>query len=83
MDTNQADKDLEMVRKAAEDLGEHFDTVQVLATRHEPGDDEDSGTVNVSYGVGNWFARYGQGSEWLKKCDERTRQMVRNQEDEE
>lgn len=76
-----SEADLKMVRTAAEQLGEHFDSVQILCTRHEPGTDD--GTVNVNYGVGNWFSRYGQAREWLIKCEERTKAFVRREEDSE
>ena len=74
------ESDLDMVRATAEKLGEHFDTVLILTTRHEAG--QEDGTVNVNYGVGNWFARYGQAKEWVLKCDERTKAFVRRQEEE-
>lgn len=77
----QSDHDLKMVREAAERLGEHFDSVQILTTRHEPGTED--GTVNVNYGVGNWFTRYGQVREWLIKCEERTKAFVRREEEQE
>lgn len=70
--------DLELVRKAAEQLSEHFDSVQILATRHESG--KEDGTINVNYGIGNWFARYGQAYEWLVKCDERIKMDVRDKD---
>lgn len=43
-------------------LREHFDTVQVFATRH--GTD---GTNYYSSGSGNFCARYGQVSLWVKR----------------
>jgi hypothetical protein len=73
-----AEQDLEMVKKASEKLGEHFDTVLILTTRYDPATAD--GTVNINYGCGNWFARYGQVREYLIKCDERTRCQVREEE---
>jgi len=63
--------DVAMVRQHAEQLGEHFDSVQIFATRHEPG--SLGGTVTVHLGVGNYYARYGQVCEWMVKQDEWTR----------
>lgn len=60
------DSDTEMLRKVAEQLGEHFDAVHVFATRHE-GDDK--GAVFVHHGVGNYFARYGMMREWVNKME--------------
>lgn len=65
-----AEQDLEMVKKAAEKLGEHFDTVQILTTRHESG--KEGGTVNINFGVGNWFARYGLARDWIVRCERDT-----------
>lgn len=70
--------DLQRVEAAAVALGEHFDSVHIFATRHEQGQAE--GTINVSFGAGNWFTRYGQIKEWLVKTDERTRLAVQKEE---
>jgi hypothetical protein len=67
-DTEQSD--LSKVQKAVDELGEHFDTVQILVTRHES---TKGGTINVALGTGNWHARYGQVRTWLVAQDERTR----------
>jgi len=75
-----AEKDLEMLRKSAEALGEHWDSVQIFCTRHESGAKD--GTVNVKYGLGNWFSRYGQIREWLIASEEDTRVSVRKNRDE-
>jgi hypothetical protein len=70
-----ADPDLDMVTEHCTKLGEHFDTVQIFVTRHEAG--KEDGTVNVNYGSGNWFARYGQVKEWVLRRDEDTRVSIR------
>lgn len=49
-----------MVKKAAEHLAEHFDSVQVFVTRQEEGS-----TFHVAMGAGNYFARVGQVREWI------------------
>jgi hypothetical protein len=48
---------------------EHFDTVQIFATRHV---DSETGTVGAQHGEGNWYARRGQVAEWLVKQDARS-----------
>lgn len=75
---NNDHPDVQRVREAAQALGEHFDSVQIFATRCEQG--ELDGTVNVHIGVGNWFTRYGQVQDWLVKQDEMTRVGVRRDE---
>jgi hypothetical protein len=55
--------DEKRVREAAEALGEHFDAVIIFATRYES--ELASGTIRVSHGTGNWYARYGQVREWI------------------
>lgn len=74
MADNQHDEDLRRVRAACDTLMEHFDSVHVFVTRHEAG--RLDGTVNAHYGAGNWFTRYGQIVEWVKKSDRRTERMV-------
>lgn len=71
-------EEMRRVREACETLNEHFDAVHIFASVHEAG--QEDGTVNVSYGLGNWFARYGQIREWLVKTDERSREHVRYEE---
>jgi hypothetical protein len=65
------DDDLSRVQDALNTLSEHFDSVHIFATRHEP--EIEDGTVSVNRGVGNWFARFGQISEWMVKQDESSR----------
>jgi len=55
---NTKDDDLMKLRAAVETLIEHFDTVQIFASRHEPA--EADGTIHCSWGAGNFYARYGQ-----------------------
>lgn len=73
------DDDMTMLEKHANELAEHFDSVQIFVTRHEGG--EKNGTVNASQGAGNWFARYGQVKSWVIKQDECAREEVRGQND--
>jgi hypothetical protein len=71
-------EDMRIMRQHVEQLGEHFDSVQIFATRHEAGIED--GTVSCNLGSGNWFARYGQVKEWLVKRDEQMRQVAREEE---
>lgn len=67
--------DLDRVQNALNVLSEHFDSVHIFASRHEP--EIEDGTISVQKGVGNWFARYGQISEWMVKQDEYARVNAR------
>ena len=69
------DEDIERLRKACADLGEFFDNVQIFAARQEV-----EGTVNVNWGSGNWFARYGQVRQWVVKEDQRAKAEVDDDE---
>ena len=64
----------QLIVRAAEQLGEHFDTVQIFVTRHESGDK--GGTLHNEAGVGNWYARYGQVREWVMQQEEVGRREV-------
>jgi len=77
-DDSQQKEDMDLVEKACIGLGEHFDTVMIFATRLEAG--ELDGTVNINFGSGNWFARYGQVKAWIVKQEERDRKHVREEE---
>lgn len=48
---------------AIEDLGEHFDTVHIIATR------KDGDTYLISRGTGNWWARYGSIRDSMLKME--------------
>lgn len=63
--------DIAMVKKHLNELGEHFESVHIFVTRHEP--ELDKGTISLQLGIGNWFTRYGQISEWLIKRNEQAR----------
>jgi len=62
------------VIQAVNALAEHFDCVEILVSRHENG--VANGTMHISYGAGNWFARYGQVRQWLIQQDQAGRNMV-------
>lgn len=72
-DAEQADLDYAHVDAALNVLIEHFDTVQIFATRHMG----DEGTAQVARGRGNWFARKGQVEEWLDVSKEEVLMPVR------
>ena len=65
MNQNDKDKEYDLVKKACQELGEHFDSVQIFVSRHEQGIED--GTLDASWGVGNFFSRYGQIKFWLLK----------------
>lgn len=67
--------DLAMVQAAAQKLGEHFDTVQIVCTRHEP--TNEGGTVITHAGVGNWYGRSGSVRAWMTHNDESMREDER------
>ena len=59
-----ADPNVKRVQDALDQLGEHFDTVMIFVTLHSG---NDVGTIAISRGSGNWYARYGQVQEWIVK----------------
>lgn len=74
------DRDVEIVQKVIDTLGEHFDSVQIFCTRHDPS--VQNGTVRVHMGAGNWFARFGLVSLWLEMQKESERIKERKDEEE-
>lgn len=63
--------DYERLRKAVLALSEHFDAVQIFASRYNG--ESGKGTTSWNFGVGNWFAREGQVREWVEKENEASR----------
>jgi hypothetical protein len=79
-----ADTDKNHVEKALLALGEHFDCVQIFATRYDTeGDGEERGTRHVAMGSGNWFARYGHIRSWIIEEDARSRADACHDEEDE
>lgn len=72
----QIDRDEEILRKALGMLGEEFDSVQVFCTRHDG-----EGTLNVTRGTGNWFARWGQVVQWVEDERRLAPRIVRMEEE--
>ena len=58
----ERERQSKLVTDAAASLMEHFDTVQIFATKYEAGE-----TVSFKAGSGNWYSRYGQICEWAQK----------------
>lgn len=75
-DEIKADKELERVKKAIDDLGEYFDAVMVFATFKNP----DGSTSWVSKGIGCHFTRRGVVREWMLREDGVTRINARRNE---
>lgn len=60
--------DLKIVDDALKVLSGHFDSVRIFCTRHE---DNDTGTMNLCKGAGNWFTSYGHIKKWVAMEEER------------
>lgn len=68
--------DMERVKAAVQTLMEHFDTVQIFASRYEIESERNGETTEIAYGDGNWFARFGQVKEWIVCTEQRSRNSV-------
>ncbi len=71
------DEERDLIKKHCDQLMEHFESVQIFVTRNSP---ENSGTVHVGRGEGNYFARLGQIHQWLLKEEEGFREEIRKEE---
>ena len=60
------EQSLEILKQHAAQLAEHFDTVQIICTRH----DEQDGTATQAWGAGNLFGRFGSVDYWLDHFDD-------------
>lgn len=61
--TNLNEAQTEAIKHAVRLLIEHFDAVQIFASKHDMASDE---TQSVSFGVGNHFARACQVERWVE-----------------
>lgn len=52
----------DLIDRHLEDLGEHFDTVQILCTTYDS-----EGTAIYTRGIGNHYARIGSAHHFLEK----------------
>lgn len=77
------DKEVERIEKVVGQLMEHFDTVQVFATRHDTSDKAVGGTLSFNVGRGNWYARMGHIREWIIKEDARVAAQTHREVNEE
>lgn len=66
------ERDQAILRNHVAMLAEHFDTVQIVATKSV----QDNGTRRHTEGAGNWYARYGSVKEWITREEHRERVQV-------
>jgi hypothetical protein len=76
MKTKPRDRDIEVLRRHAAQLMEHFETVQIFVTR-----DKKKLTQAMNYGDGNFYARLAQAREFVVRQDEYVRQEARGEQD--
>ena len=69
------DADAQLVEDTAKRLGESWDAVVIMCSRHEM-----ERTRTTFKGSGNWHTQYGMVREWLVTNDERTREATREGE---
>lgn len=72
-------QEMDRIAMHADQLAEHYDSVQIFVTRNSDNEKEDDGTVNINFGRGNWFTRFGQVQHWMLKADENARMEARDQ----
>lgn len=81
--TNGDDKDAddlqELLKKNAQQLGEHFESVVIIATKTYSGDDH----VRFKASSGNHYANVGSVREWLVFQEEKVRIQARSDCEEE
>lgn len=65
----ELDPDMALIARHVDQLQGHFDTVQVLCTRHRTV--THGGTKYWTNGSGNYLARYGQAKEWVLREEQK------------
>ncbi len=56
------DPDLSRLDRCLAQLSDHWDSVQIIATRHNG-----TATIVADRGTGNWYSRFGATSEWVER----------------
>jgi hypothetical protein len=74
--SNQNERDFQRIQASCVGLGEHFDTVHILATKLT---DDGRDTVKFSWGKGNWYARYGQIREWVLLEEQAAKNSIKDE----
>lgn len=69
---------MDPLQQAVETLGEHYDSVVIIVTQHEP---TEGGSEMRAVGAGSFYTRIGSVREWLLKKEEETRAMARRSEE--
>lgn len=67
MDENIRKQDCELLDKALEIVSEHFDSVIIIATRHE---ETEGGTIMTYRKAGNYYASKAAVRDWLVNQDQ-------------
>ena len=67
--------ELSPIEKAAAELGEHYDPVMIVCTRHEAV--TEGGSTLEAHGTGNYYGRIGSVRQWLVKQEEEARVRAR------
>lgn len=60
------DEEIQILERHVAQLGEHFQSVRIITTRHQDGQ-----TFTVTSGAGNFHAQVGSVREWMMRQDER------------
>lgn len=73
MTTEEIDRQNEILIQKIKDLCKevypYIDSIRVFITKHE---NNELGTTRYDYGLGNWYAQYGQVKEWCETATENT-----------
>jgi hypothetical protein len=72
------DRQLAVLRSHCIQLTEHFDSVQIIVTSYDTGEDR---TRKGSYGMGNWYANYGACKEWVQEKEAQLRKAARDDDE--
>lgn len=72
------DERLDVLKRHTAQIMEHFDAIQIFATKENA---EEQTTTVMSWGGGNWYARFGQVQEWIVQQNARAEIKVRREDD--
>ena len=71
---SDGDEDLKEIERHVAQLGEHFESIRVIASRNQDGK-----TITYSSGAGNFYAQLGSVRDWLVRQEARSREHARRE----
>lgn len=71
---SDGDDDLKEIERHVAQLGEHFESIRIIASRNQDGK-----TITCSSGAGNFYAQLGSVRDWLVRQEAQSQEHARQE----